>query len=486
MEKNIWVLDNNKSELVNEQHIINKDGALRAISMLSHEAVLKAVKRDKEEGEPIRPSLIILDYETEKNEDFKTLITLQGHSNYAGVPVIFMVKLRTDIIDEECYEKGATVVVTKPFNNAAILRIERMAWQYEKSRNYEKILQKQAAEISTARQIRTLNEQLANRNELLHQIFGRYFSNEVVEVILDNPEGSSIGGDKKTVTVMMADLRGFTSVSEELEADVVTDMINFFLGKMTEVIFKFRGSVIEFMGDAILAVFGAPVELDNSIENAIVAAIHMQNAMKEVNTYNSEKNYPLIEMGIGINKGEVFIGNIGSNRMMRYNVMGNTVNLTSRIESYSVGGQVLVAKESLTGLENKVKVKKEFIITAKGISKKVSVCEVTEVYDVDNCMLDDDEDEMIQIGNDLKINLFIMQDKEILDKKYIGRLKAVSKKRAVVHMENAEDIELFSDVELRANDKESSAVFANSYAKVTAREDNMLIMHFTYRESVKI
>ena len=111
---------------------------------------------------------------------------------------------------------------------------------------------------------------------------------------------------------------------------------------------------------------------------------------------------------------------------------------------------------------------------------------MTEVYDVDNCMLDDDEDEMIQIGNDLKINLFIMQDKEILDKKYIGRLKAVSKKRAVVYMENAEDIELFSDVELRANDKESSAVFANSYAKVTAREDNMLIMHFTYRESVKI
>ena len=188
--------------------------------------------------------------------------------------------------------------------------------------------------------------------------------------------------------------------------------------------------------------------------------------MKEVNTYNSEKNYPLIEMGIGINKGEVFIGNIGSNRMMRYNVMGNTVNLTSRIESYSVGGQVLVAKESLTGLENKVKVKKEFIITAKGISKKVSVCEVTEVYDVDNCMLDDDEDEMIQIGNDLKINLFIMQDKEILDKKYIGRLKAVSKKRAVVHMENAEDIELFSDVELRGMERglkrKTSSSFINS------------------------
>lgn len=373
MEKNIWIISSNKKELVETQGAVNGGGTFRTIAMLSHQSVEKAIER---EDIDIRPSVIILDYDTEKECGFKALEIIQGQSAYVGVPVIFIIGKRTKEIDEECYERGALIVLSKPLSNVALMRIKRIASQYEKGRDYEIILQRQNSELSMARQIKILNEQLEKRNELLYQIFGRYFSNDITEVILDNPEGASIGGEKKNVTILMADLRSFTPIAERLEADSLTDMINFFLGEMTEIIFKWKGSIIEFIGDAILAVFGAPMELECSEYNALKAALEMQEAMSKVNEYNSENGYPELKMGIGINKGEVFIGNIGSNRMMRYNVMGNTVNLASRIEDVSKGGQILISKESIKDIEKKVAVREEITVTVKGISKEVTVCEV--------------------------------------------------------------------------------------------------------------
>lgn len=379
MEKNIWIINSNKKELVETQGIINSGGTFRTIAMLSYKAVENAVLRS---DMSLRPSTIIFDYNTEKECEFKSLEIIQGQSAYAGVPVIFIVNERDTETDEECYKRGAVIVISKPLNNSSMMRIKRMASQYEKGRNYEIILQRQTSELSMARQIKMLNEQLEKRNEILHQVFGRYFSSEITDVILENPEGASIGGEKKIVTVMMADLRSFTPIAEMLAADELTDMINFFLGRMTEIIFKWSGSVIEFIGDAILAVFGAPIELEYSEYNAVKAALEMQKAMQDVNIYNNEKGYPTLKMGIGINKGEVFIGNIGSDRMMRYNVMGNTVNLASRIETVSAGGQILISKESIEELINSkdtdINIKNEMVIDVKGISKKITVYEIAD------------------------------------------------------------------------------------------------------------
>ena len=351
MKKNIWVLSGNRTVLVQVQRQINRGGGMRAVCLFSDAAVEKAMAHLGGEDTVEMPSLFLVDYEDGRKNGFTTFSRIKNNPAFAGIPVFFLCESRTQETDEECYELGGTVVLVLPFSDAALLRMEKAAWQHEMTRNYEKLLQKQAAELATAKEIKRLNEQLAARNELLHQVFGKYFSDEVVQVILEHPEGAAIGGQKRYLTVMMADLRGFTSLSDRLPAEIVIEMINHFLGEMTEVIQRYRGTVIEFIGDAILAVFGAPLASECPQADAVAAAVCMQNKMRDVNAFNQEKGYPAIEMGIGIHAGEVFIGNIGSESLMRYNVIGQAVNLCSRVESYSVGGQILASMETLRPIE---------------------------------------------------------------------------------------------------------------------------------------
>lgn len=484
MEKTIWVISNNKKEMLEAQRRINASGSMRAFCMLTQDAVKRSVFALKDDT-IIRknvPSLIILDYEMEQEEDFGSLALLKNQQSIAGVPLFFMAEYRTDALDEECYARGATVVLRKPFSDAEILRIERTAWQHEVTKNYEKMLQKQASELQAAKEIHRLNEQLKSRNELLHQIFGRYFSEEVVDVIFEHPEGAAIGGEKREVTVMMSDLRGFTSASENLEPDAVTDLINFYFGEMVEVITKYHGIVIEFLGDGILAVFGAPLPSNQQSLDAVAAAICMQNKMREVNEYCIKQGYPTLEMGIGIHRGEVFIGNVGSEKMMRYNVIGKTVNQCSRIEGFSVGGQVLVSGETLQYIHCPVEVRKRVEVTAKGVSKPIPVYEVMEIGGAYQCSLDKVvSDVMYPVDIPVTFNLYPIEGKVVMENPISARLERFSEKRAVVVSEgNAGDLMEYMDVEIFAAEQGGRAIFTNVYAKIMAVEKNRITLHFTH------
>lgn len=380
MRKNIWIICDNKQDLYETQHIIDDGGAMKAICLPNVDAIRRAIERANDsEGVSLHPSLIIADYDMGQMAVNECVGIVQNDPQYAGVPLIFMCGQRTYDIDMKCYETGATIVLEKPITNLDIVRIERASWQYEMTCNYEKILNRQSAEIKTTKEIRALNEKLATRNKVLQQVFGKYFSDSVVDVILEQPGGDMLGGQKVEVTVLMADLRGFTSMSDSLSADAVVDIIDHFLGEMTKIISDYKGVVIEFIGDEILAVFGAPFSLECSEGNAIAAAICMQNKMRFVNDYNRDHGYPQISMGIGINKGEVFLGNIGSEYMMRYNVIGKTVNLCSRIEGYSTGGKILISEESIKGIEDMLTIPNRYVINPKGFTEDIPICEVTGI-----------------------------------------------------------------------------------------------------------
>lgn len=483
MEKTIWVIGNNRSEMIEAQRRINASGSMRTFCILSKEALERAVSvlADKESGHESTPSLVILDYGMD--QEYSLLSMLKNQQSLAGVPMFFMVEQRTDELDEECYAKGATVVLRKPFSNAEILRIERTAWQHEVTKNYEKMLQKQSSDLQAAKEIHRLNEQLTLRNELLHQIFGRYFSDSVVDVILDNPQGAAIGGEKREVTVMMSDLRGFTSASETLEPDVVTDLLNYYFGQMLEVITKYRGIVIEFLGDGILAVFGAPIPSDRQSPDAVAAAICMQNKMREVNAYCGKQGYPPLEMGIGVHRGEVFIGNVGSEKMMRYNVIGQAVNQCSRIESFSVGGQVLVSKETLDRMNCKVEVRNQIEVTAKGISKPMPVYEVTEIGGDYGCRIEEAvSDIMYPVDMPITFNLYPIEGKMIMEHSISARLEQFSRKRATVLLEEGsrERLVEFADVEIFAAGQGGRAIFTNVYAKIMAIEEERITLFFTH------
>jgi adenylate cyclase len=195
---------------------------------------------------------------------------------------------------------------------------------------------------------KTLRETLRQREEFIHRTIGRYLTNEVLEEILDNKNGLRIGGERREVTIMFADLRRSTELSEQMDAVSFIRMLNHYLGEMIEIINAWQGNILEFVGDAVVVVFGAPRPNDFAARDAVACAVAMQRRMDAVNQWNREQGYPQIAMGVGIHTGEAILGNIGSQTRTKYDMIGRNVNLASRIQGFTRGGQILVSDEALS------------------------------------------------------------------------------------------------------------------------------------------
>ena len=203
----------------------------------------------------------------------------------------------------------------------------------------------------------------------IRETFGRYLSSKVVDEILKSPEGAKIGGRRMTVTVLMSDLRGFTSLSETRDPEEMVQLLNRYLEHMSRIILKYDGIIDEIIGDAILAVFGAPENHGDDPERAIACALEMQNSLIKLNADNIQSGYPPLEMGIGINTGNVIVGNIGSELRMKYGIVGSTVNTAARIESNSIGGQVLIGESTFRYVKAKITAESPRNIMMKGMKK---------------------------------------------------------------------------------------------------------------------
>ncbi len=173
-------------------------------------------------------------------------------------------------------------------------------------------------------QQRSINEY----SDLLKKMFGRYLSTEVMNTLIENPSALELGGEKREVTIMMTDLRGFVALTERLKPEKVVEMLNAYFEVMVDIVLKYNGTINEIIGDALLVIFGAPQEMPDRADKAIACAIDMQNAMANVNTDNRNNGLPELEMGIGINEDEVIVGNIGSSKRSKYTVVGSGVNFT--------------------------------------------------------------------------------------------------------------------------------------------------------------
>ena len=233
--------------------------------------------------------------------------------------------------------------------------------------------------VKAMEKIRALNEELEKRNAFIKKTFGRYLSDEIVSELLDTENGLEIGGKKQKVAVMFSDLRGFTALSEAMEPTALIGMLNRYLERMIEIVMAHRGTILEFIGDAIVAVFGAPLESDSRETDAVSCAIEMQNAMEEVNEDNAALSLPRLEMGIGIHTGEVVLGNIGSLKKSKYDVIGSTVNLASRIETYTVGGQILISEAVKEAAGPELVTAKTIEAMPKGVKTPIRLYEVSSL-----------------------------------------------------------------------------------------------------------
>ena len=220
---------------------------------------------------------------------------------------------------------------------------------------------------------------LEEMTSLLKKLFGRYLSPEVTESLIENPSAIELAGrrnKRKEVTILMTDLRGFTALSERLEPEQVVNMLNTYFEVMVEVALKHNGTIIEITGDSLLVIFGAPSEMPDRVERAIACAIEMQNSISKVNDMNRSADLPELEMGIGINETEVILGSVGSSKRSKYAVVGSGVNMTSRIESYSVGGQILVSESVKKKLGDMLRIDNQYEIIPKGAERPLQIYDV--------------------------------------------------------------------------------------------------------------
>ena len=239
------------SLLVVDDNEINRDLLSRYLTRLGHTVqVAPDGHRALEMINTGAFDLVLLDIMMPELNGYQVLQHLKGSPNWRDLPVIMISAL--DEMDSvvRCIELGAADYLSKPFN--PVLLRARVGACLEKK-------QLQDLEKAQKRQLQELNAALEVRNRFIRQTFGRYLSDDIVETILEKPEGLKIGGEKRQATILMSDLRGFTSLSEALPAEDVVSMVNIYLETMTEIILKYQGTIDEFIGDGILVIFGAPL-----------------------------------------------------------------------------------------------------------------------------------------------------------------------------------------------------------------------------------
>ena len=323
--------------------------------------------------------------------------------------------------------------------------------------------------VKAMQRIQQLNSQLELRNKLLSETFGRFLSDEIVRQLLDTPDGLLLGGKKRTLTIMMSDLRGFTAMSEQMEPQSLIAMLNHYLGAMTEVIQQYNGTIIEFIGDGILAIFGAPVASDHHASDAVAAAVAMQMQMEVINTWNTDRGYPILEMGIGINTGEVIVGNIGSEKRTKYGVVGSHVNLCGRIESYTIGGQILISPLTRSMVQCDLEVAQEMEVYPKGVKGALTLSRITGIGTPYNLYNEGQSQQKDMHSVQIPVRFKRISEKHCSETVFDGVLTEMNERYAILNTDTP--IHLFENISICANN--------DIFCKVLSKEAHGLLLGFT-------
>jgi len=219
-----------------------------------------------------------------------------------------------------------------------------------------------------------------NKKNQIQKIMAKYVSKDIMLDILKNTDDVKLGGKRAEVTVLFADIRGFTTIAETLEPEEVSSILNVYFSEMVPIILKNKGILNKFMGDAFLVIFGAPIENFDHPKLAIKCAVELLSKVKELQEKWVQEGKPKIEIGIGINTGIAFVGNIGSEDRLEYTVIGDTVNLASRLESFNklYSTKLLISSFTYEKVKDLVDTIKINSVKIKGRSELVDIFEVID------------------------------------------------------------------------------------------------------------
>ncbi len=321
--------------------------------------------------------------------------------------------------------------------------------------------------------------ELEKHNRFIRETFGRFLTEEVVNTLLESPEGLKLGGEIREVTILMSDLRGFSSLSEGLAPDQVVEILNRYLEAMANIIIAHEGTIDEFIGDAILVIFGAPIRQKDHAPKAVACAVAMQQAMEAVNEANRKDGLPELEMGIGLNTGEVIVGNIGSSKRMKYGVVGSHVNLASRIESCTVGGQVLLSETTYQKVASVVDINQKLKISAKGFKEPVTIYDIKGISGEHNLNLSEAVETLQVLPAEIPLEYSLLEGKQLNEAICKGSFIKLSEKGGVIRGEC--EVTPLSTLKIDIMEIKN-AVSSDLYAKVinmAGNNDGEFYAHFT-------
>jgi len=420
----------------------------------------------------ILPTIILQDLTMPDVDGFEMVQIYRLNKYTQKTPVIVLSGHEDARIKAKAFSLGVNDYIVKPPD-----KIELIARIRHHSKSYIHRLQRDEAYQRVAEQ----RSELEVKNRFIKKTFGRYLSDDIVSSILETPDGLELGGEKRKISILMSDLRGFTSMSERLNPEDVLSIINMYLETMTDIIMKYNGTIDEFIGDAILVIFGAPVSNEDDTARALACALEMQLAMECVNENNIKNGFPEVEMGIGINTGEVIVGNIGSIKRSKYGVIGSQVNLTSRIESYTIGGQILVSQSTIDKNTDIIRIDDTLEIKPKGVKKPIKIYDIGGIGGKYNIYLPEKKDiEWIKLNKPLNIKFTILEGKHMGNDFYNGIVSLMTTK--MLNITTDAVAEKLTNIKISLLDENGSEISADIYGKiidVSKDVNNCLIVNLT-------
>jgi adenylate cyclase len=311
------------------------------------------------------PDLILLDIMMPGIDGYEVCRRLKENKATSEIPVIFLTA-KTDVEDEQKgLELGAVDYITKPVSPPIVL-----------------------VRVKNHLMLQSAREYLKEKNQFLENTFSRYVPSRVIDQLKETHVDEFLKMDKRQVSILFVDVRGFTAIGNQLSPEEVQEVVNSFLENMVKCVEEMEGMVDKFLGDGLMAIFGAPLRQEGHAWQALSAAVSMQKLHKLWMEDRQAANKPAGAIGVGVATGDVVVGNIGTSNRMEYTALGHLVNLASRLCSAAEGGEILTieaTREQMNRHASALQVQDEFLtpsFTPKGMMTFKNIVESVEVFSV--------------------------------------------------------------------------------------------------------
>ncbi len=271
------------------------------------------------------PDVALVDVQMPRMDGLSLCRELKNARETQFVPVIIVTALDSEEEKLKAIEAGADDFVSKPYNSVVLL-----------------------TRVRSLLRLKKLNDEVESRNHLLRQVLNRFVAEDVADTILTDPERYlKLGGEIRPVTVLFADISGFTAYTERHSGPQVIETLNRLFPALSQVVFAHKGTFDKYLGDGLMAFYGAPVAAEDDAARALATAVEMQRVFGELREQVGE-DFAGLSLSIGLHSGEAIVGNVGSEEVMDYTVIGDVVNVAKRLQEEAGGDQILLSEATLS------------------------------------------------------------------------------------------------------------------------------------------